>query len=346
MRTSYKSSLIILLLFLLSGYVKANDIYVPSISMDEYQKALNNNENVIFENAKVPDNLKSIALKTFGQSANINSANTANNKEILLSPHIILGSNSIRGEYPEFTLLLVENNGRLFSLCGATLIDDTKVLTAAHCSDLPNNYYFIPNFYAFSDFSSGIPSNQLFPALSKSLHPNFAASNSRIDHDVAVFTLTRPASSEKAILYDEDSTLTSVNGVVIGVGLLSSQTQETPDILQEVDAPIVSNSVCQSAWGSGVQITPTVLCAGFNNSDRGSCNGDSGGPLWVTIDEKRIQAGIVSFGPVNCSDNSRVFNGYSRVSALASFIRQNAPGASFSSDLLFNLSPIYNLLLN
>lgn len=344
---SKKLLMIIVAMVLLTGYAKANDIYVPAISVAEYQNALNTNGNVVFKNTKVPENLKSIAKKTFGESANNNASNEDNDKETLISPHIILGSNSLRGEYPEFTLVLVENNGLFFVLCGATLIDDNKVLTAAHCSDLPNSYHFIPNFYAFSDFSGGIPSNQIFSASSKSIHPNYTATATRIDHDVAVFTLASPASSQTAVLYDQDSALSGTNGTVIGVGLLSSQTEQTPNVLQEVGAPIVSNAACQSAWGSGVQITSTILCAGFTNSDRGSCNGDSGGPLWVTIDDKRIQAGIVSFGPADCANNSQVYSGYARVSALAAFIRQNAPGAAFSSEISnsVNLSPIYPILL-
>jgi len=322
------------------SHATAADIYIPAISVSDYQRALKNNEDVVFESTKLPDELKSVALKTFGSSINQNA-----NTDQVISPQIILGSNASRGEYPEFTLLLVENNGSFFPICGATLIDDRKVLTAAHCSVFSNDYFFIPDFYAFSDFQEGVPSSQLFPASSKNIHPDFTETSRRLDHDIAVFTLTKSASSEKAVLYNNSDSLAGFNGTVIGVGLLSSQTQLTPNVLQEVSAPIVSNSVCQSAWGSGVQITSTVICAGFRTSDRGSCNGDSGGPLWATVDEERVQVGIVSFGPVDCSDNSRVYSGYARISELTDFVKQFAPGASFSSKTA-NITPIYPLLLD
>ena len=332
----------------IAGNAHAGDIYMPAISVSDYEKALQNNESITFKSTKLPDRLKDIAIRTFGSAI---KENTNSDNDTILSPRIIAGSNASRGEYPEFTQLLVEDSGSLFPICGATLIDNQKVLTAAHCSTEPLNYFFIPNFYAFSDFSSGIPSDEIFFATSRRIHPNFTETNTRIDNDVAVFTLENSASTKRATLYDGEndgrvSALSGFNGTVIGTGLLSSQTGQTPNVLQEVAAPIVSNAVCQAAWGPTIQITSTVICAGFTNSDRGSCNGDSGGPLWATVNGERVQAGVVSFGPVDCSFNSEVFGGYSRVSALASFIRQNAPGASFSSDPDVNITPVYQLLLD
>ena len=333
-----------LVLVITIGNANAGDIFIPAISVSDYERAIQNNENVTFKSTKLPGRLRDIAIRTFGNAI---EEDTESNNDIIISPQIISGTNASRGEYPEFTQLLVEDSGNLFPICGATLIDNRKVLTAGHCSLEPANYFFIPNFYTFSDFDNGIPSNQLFAATSRRVHPNFTETSSRIDHDVAVFTLQNSAFSEQAVLYDGTSTLAGANGTVIGTGLLSSQTGQTPNTLQEVAAPIVSNAVCQNAWGPFIQITSTVICAGFRNSDRGSCNGDSGGPLWTTINGQRFQTGVVSFGPVDCSDNSEVFGGYSRISALTSFIRQNAPGASFFSDpSTINISPIYPLLLD
>lgn len=336
-----KILLVITITAVLISNANAGDIYLPSISVSAYKQALKSGENLVFKNAKLPEELRSIALKTLGEGIS-----ETTNEDLVISPQIILGSNASRGEYPEFTLLYVESNGKLFPICGATLIDDRKVLTAAHCSNLPNRYFFTPNFYAFSDFTNGIPSSQLFATATKRLHPNFTETSTRIDHDIAVFTLTKSAFTKKAVLYDNPEPLSGAGGEVIGVGLLSSRTEAKPNILQKVSAPIVSNSVCQSAWGFGIQITPTIICAGFRTSDKGSCNGDSGGPLWTTVNGKRFQAGVVSFGPVNCANNSLIYSGYSRISALSSFVRQHAPGAVFSSDIAVNIVPVYQLLLD
>lgn len=96
---------------------------------------------------------------------------------------------------------------------------------------------------------------------------------------------------------------------------------ETPNILQEVQIPVVSNSVCQSAYVS--IITSNMLCAGLKEGGKDSCTvrcqslsayscllhivrdkyvkclslqGDSGGPLVIKKLSRWIQAGIVSFG--------------------------------------------------
>uniref|UniRef100_A0A8B9JK45 trypsin n=1 Tax=Astyanax mexicanus TaxID=7994 RepID=A0A8B9JK45_ASTMX len=89
-----------------------------------------------------------------------------------------------------------------------------------------------------------------------------------------------------------------------------------PQNLQEVELPIVSNTACTSAYGSG-SITSNMMCAGLSQGgkdslsteDDRSCNeswkehenlfflqGDSGGPLVIKQSTGWTQAGIVSFG--------------------------------------------------
>uniref|UniRef100_A0A8C2E716 Peptidase S1 domain-containing protein n=1 Tax=Cyprinus carpio TaxID=7962 RepID=A0A8C2E716_CYPCA len=84
---------------------------------------------------------------------------------------------------------------------------------------------------------------------------------------------------------------------VTGWGLLNFGGDETPNILQEVQIPVVSNSVCQSAYVS--IITSNMLCAGLRGDKYVKClslQGDSGGPLVIKKLSRWIQAGIVSFG--------------------------------------------------
>lgn len=306
---------------------QAEALLVPAISVADYEAALVTGENIAFNHIPVPDELRPLIAKTFSGSADNNSVSSNNS----VTTQIIQGINAARNEYPEFTLMLVQQGNEFVPVCGGTLIDNRKVLTAGHCSTSSGPYLFIPNFYSFNDFSNGIPSNRLFSTASRAIHPNFISTLTRIDYDVAVFTLTSSANTPQATLYDGTRTLSGSNGTVIGVGLLNSVTRTTPTILQEVSAPVVSNNACQTRWGSNVQISSRVMCAGFIGSARGACNGDSGGPLWVNQSGRRIQAGIVSFGPMDCSNNSSLYGGYARISALASFIKAQAPGADFTS---------------
>ena len=50
----------------------------------------------------------------------------------------------------------------------------------------------------------------------------------------------------------------------------------SPEILQKVDVPFVSQDECKNAYGEE-DITGRMICAGEKGKD--SCQGDSGGPL-------------------------------------------------------------------
>lgn len=62
-----------------------------------------------------------------------------------------------------------------------------------------------------------------------------------------------------------------------------------PAILQYTTAPIVNNQQCNQAY-RGI-IRDNMLCAGYIQGGRGTCQGDSGGALVLN----GVQVGIVSF---------------------------------------------------
>ena len=79
-----------------------------------------------------------------------------------------------------------------------------------------------------------------------------------------------------------------------GWGKLSSESEYLPDTLQKVRVPVVSDEECRQEYRQVAKISRSMLCAGYHQGGRDSCEGDSGGPL---VDERmRKQVGIVSFG--------------------------------------------------
>ena len=65
------------------------------------------------------------------------------------------------------------------------------------------------------------------------------------------------------------------NARVSGWGTLSSG-GSSPDTLQAVNVPVVSDADCADAYGNDMD-GPTMICAGEEGLD--SCQGDSGGPM-------------------------------------------------------------------
>jgi secreted trypsin-like serine protease len=69
-----------------------------------------------------------------------------------------------------------------------------------------------------------------------------------------------------------------------------------PDLLQQVELPIVGTDTCNApGWYNGA-ITGNMICAGYEEGGKDSCQGDSGGPLVTYTDSHWILAGIVSWG--------------------------------------------------
>ena len=274
------------------------------------------------------------------------SASNLGSGELLAPAEIIGGNNADRNEYREYTLVIgTDGQGDITFLCGGTLISSNTVLTAAHCSDAPASTYFaIPGFYSFDD---DVEAANLFQVGRVAVHPQYDAA--AINNDIAVMTLSQPSSISPASVHQGSSDLAGSSGIVIGTGLTaSSPTPVAPTILQEVAAPITNNAECATQWINLAGINPvteSVLCAGFTTNARGTCSGDSGGPLFADIDGVRTVVGTVSFGIVPCEAN-RATQGFARTSALIDFIASASPNTQFiatSGDAGF-LPPIMMLL--
>uniref|UniRef100_A0A8D0BTA3 Peptidase S1 domain-containing protein n=1 Tax=Salvator merianae TaxID=96440 RepID=A0A8D0BTA3_SALMN len=63
-----------------------------------------------------------------------------------------------------------------------------------------------------------------------------------------------------------------------------------PELLQCLDAPVLSDAVCQDVLPG--QITPNMMCVGFLEGGKDSCQYDSGGPV---VCNGELQ-GVVSWG--------------------------------------------------
>ena len=217
-----------------------------------------------------------------------------NSKPVKTIPHtkkhfeqtsrIVGGNQAFQGEYP----YLVEwERG-----CGASLIHDDIVLTAAHCGG--ND---IPAGVIVSAFQTGKVNNgaQARSVVQHVPHPNYNSQDQ--ENDFMIMRLNSPVSGVSPIALNGDPQMPSDGDVltVMGFGDLADGGNDYPEFLQEVTVPYVPHAKCNQQYGGEID-EDVMMCAGYDQGGKDSCQGDSGGPIVKIVNGVHTQVGIVSWG--------------------------------------------------
>jgi len=232
------------------------------------------------------------------------------------NPTVIGGREAADNQFP--WVVFIRCNRPQQTICTASLISDSWVLTAAHCVDGCSEF----TVQAGSNMINGrddsrvaINTRVAFP------HPEY--DSNKLINDIAVIWLPRPAPLSDTIrvgclpgrsqLNDkfEDDLMT-----LTGWGLTCDGCRTPNNMHFVANRPVMPNHRCKRLFRD---INAGMICIDTDANTRwgenqGICNGDSGGPL--NLQEGRgqyVTVGVASFGSVMGCESEKYPHVYARV---------------------------------
>merc|ERR1712172_210306 len=217
-------------------------------------------------------------------------------------PAFMLNSDRIVGgvDAPSMIPWQVSVRSGTFAFCGATILDASTILCAAHC------------FYQSSASGKSIRAGSTQKSSGGQIrniaqivwntNAGFTYNPNTLDNDFVILKLDSPlelnADVQPACLPSSAAYLgvssTEERCFTSGWGTLASG-GSTPEGLKYVRVPAITNAACNTAYGGS--ITDAMICGGYPGvGGKDACQGDSGGPFVCNDGGKAVIAGVVSWG--------------------------------------------------
>ncbi|MDD1784204.1 serine protease [Enterovibrio sp. ZSDZ35] len=232
------------------------------------------------------------------------------------SPNVVGGSDAVISDAPWQAFVKIGNR-----FCGGVVIANTWVLTAAHCLDSADDDEAF-SLVSASNVTVYTGTAETFGASFSSflsnvdaVYANSTYNKDTLENDIGLLKLSSSVHANASAVQLPSNTVqlavdatadTSAKDLLLtGWGYIDTSRTTSTNTLQKATLSTISDASCGTSWGSTVtevsDYQSKFFCA--QETGKGACNGDSGGPLiWYDpsragdADGGATLVGLVSFG--------------------------------------------------
>jgi len=229
-------------------------------------------------------------IKNNSALSHIQLPNDRRMRNMFQNSRIVGGVEAEENQWPWIVALFIDDA----YFCGGSLITDKFVLTAAHCVDGASYFDIVAGAH-------NVRENEEDKRIEITSYHGWTHEEwdlNTLANDIALIELPQPLTLNEYIkpirlpareekVYPGDLT------TAIGWGRPSDSASGISPVLRMVEnLPIISNKDCNDIYGI---VGDGIVCIDTTEG-RGTCNGDSGGPLMIKEYGIWTQVGLTSFG--------------------------------------------------